>query len=164
MVRKTNSMRYLEARRIPYHAYGFSSDIRSAEDAARAMGVPACAVYKTLVVGREHGRPLLVMIPGDRALDLKRLARAVGEKKLHMATHREAECLTGLEVGGISALSLIQKGFEVYADASIAEQSDVHVSAGCRGINLRLRAEDLLRVTQARVAPLTGPTDGESAP
>ena len=163
-VRKTNSMRYLEAKRIPYHAYEFSRDIRSADDAAQAMGVPPCAVYKTLVVTREHGRPLLVMMPGDRALDLKRLARAVGEKKLHMATHREAESLTGLEVGGISPLGLLHKGFEVFADAAIAQQPEVHVSAGCRGLNLRLRADDLLKVTQARLAPLAVPTQKETGP
>ena len=120
------------------------------------MGVPPDHVFKTLVVLRERGRPLLALVPGPRALDLKLLAKAAGEKKLHMATHKEAEALTGLEVGGISALALLNKGFEVYADESIRSLSEVYVSAGQRGINLSLRPQDLLQVTHAKVAPLSG--------
>jgi len=147
---KTNAMRLLDARRIWYEAHEFSPDIHSAEGVAEALGVPAAQVFKTLVVIRERGRPLLVMIPGGTELDLKLLAQATGEKSLRMATHREAESLTGLQVGGISALSLLDKGFEVYADESILALREVYVSAGRRGINLRLRADDLLQVTKAR--------------
>ena len=156
MKQKTNSMRLLESHRIAYRVHEFSSEIRSAEDAAQVMGAPPDQVYKTLVVLRERGRPLLVLVPGPKALDLKLLAKAAGEKKLHMATHKEAEALTGLEVGGISALALLNKGFEVYADESIRSLSEVYVSAGQRGINLSLRPQDLLQVTRAKVAPVTG--------
>ena len=149
-------MRLLESRRIAYQVHEFSSEIRSAEDAAQVMGAPPDHVFKTLVVLRERGRPLLVLIPGSKALDLKLLAKAAGEKKLHMATHKEAEALTGLEVGGISALALLNKGFEVYADEAILALSEVYVSAGSRGINLSLRPQDLLQVTRAKVAPVTG--------
>mgnify|MGYP005845843769 CR=1 FL=1 len=155
MKQKTNSMRLLEARKIPYEAHEFSPEIRSAEDAAQVLHVPANQVYKTLVVIRERGRPLLVMVPGNKSLDLKLLAKQVGEKKLRMATHREAEALTGLEVGGISALSLLNKGFEIYADAEITTLCKVYISAGCRGINLGLHPSDLLQVTQARLVKLT---------
>lgn len=155
MKQKTNSMRLLEARKIPYEAYEFSPEIRSAEDAAQALHVPAHQVYKTLVVIREHGRPLLIMVPGNKSLDLKLLAKQLGEKKLRMATHREAETLTGLEVGGISALSLLNKGFEIYADNEITTLSRVYVSAGCRGINLGLHPNDLIQVTRARLVKLS---------
>lgn len=156
MRQKTNSMRLLEARKITYEAHEFSPEIRSAEDAAQVLHVPAHQVYKTLVVIRERGRPLLVMVPGDKSLDLKLLAKQVGEKKLRMATHREAETLTGLEVGGISALSLLNKGFEIYADEEITALSKVYISAGCRGINLSLHPNDLLQVTRARLVKLSG--------
>jgi Cys-tRNA(Pro)/Cys-tRNA(Cys) deacylase len=155
MKSKTNSMRLLESRHIPYQVHEFSTEIRSAEDAAQVMGAPPDHVYKTLVVLRERGRPLLVIVPGNKALDLKLLAKSAGEKKLHMATHKEAEALTGLEVGGISALALLNKGFDVYADESIRSLSEVYVSAGTRGINLSLRPQDLLQVTRARVAAVS---------
>jgi Cys-tRNA(Pro)/Cys-tRNA(Cys) deacylase len=153
---KTNSMRLLESRHIAYQVHEFSSEIRSAEDAAQVMGAPPDHVFKTLVVLRERGRPLLVMVPGNKALDLKLLAKAAGEKKLHMATHKEAEALTGLEVGGISALALLNKGLDVYADEAILSLPQVYVSAGQRGINLSLRPQDLLQVTRARVAAACG--------
>ena len=151
MKQKTNSMRFLESQRVAYRTHEFSPEIRSAADLATALGVPAAQVFKTLVVLRERGRPLLVMIPGDRSLNLKALAKAVGEKKLSMAAHREAEALTGLEVGGISALALMHKGFQVYADKGMLDFPEVYVSAGTRGTNLGLSPQDLIRVTRARV-------------
>ena len=151
MKQKTNSMRFLESQRVAYRTHEFSPEIRSAADLATALGVPAAQVFKTLVVLRERGRPLLVMIPGDRSLNLKALAKAVVEKKLSMAAHREAEALTGLEVGGISALALMHKGFQVYADKGMLDFPEVYVSAGTRGTNLGLSPQDLIRVTRARV-------------
>lgn len=156
MVEKTNAMRVLDARRVPYDVVTFSPDIHSAEGVAEVTGVPPSEVYKTLVVSRERGKPLLVMIAGDRELDHKRLARAVGEKKLKMATHRQAEELTGLQVGGISPLALLNRGFEVYVDCPATELSHVYVSAGRRGIDLRVSVEDLIAITKAKVIEVTG--------
>ena len=148
---KNNAIRMLEARGVPYETYTFPPEIQSAEGVAQVVGLPASQVYKTLVVMRKQGKPLLVMIAGDRELDLKRLAKAVGEKKLRMATYNEAESLTGLEVGGISALALLNRGFNVYIDRAATKLKRVLVSAGCRGINLRMKVEDLIRVTRAKV-------------
>ncbi|MCR4405527.1 MAG: aminoacyl-tRNA deacylase [Anaerolineae bacterium] len=156
MVEKTNAMRVLDAHKVPYEIITFSPDIHSAEGVAEAVGISPAEVYKTLVVSREHGKPLLVMIAGDRELDLKRMARAVGEKKLKMATYRQAEELTGLQVGGISPLALLNRGFEVYIDRPATELSHVYVSAGRRGINLRVPVKDLIAITKAKVVEATG--------
>lgn len=144
-------MRMLEAHEVPYETHTFPPEIHSAEGVAQVVGVPVSQVYKTLVVVRKRGNPLLVMIAGDRELDLKRLARAVGEKRLRMASYKEAESLTGLQVGGISALSLLSRGFEVYIDQAATRLQRVLVSAGCRGVNLGMATEDLIRVTEAKV-------------
>jgi Cys-tRNA(Pro)/Cys-tRNA(Cys) deacylase len=157
---KTNAMRMLEARKVPFETYTFDPDIHSANGVAEALGLPAHQVYKTLVVVRPRGKPLLVLMAGDRELDLKRLARAVGEKKLSMASYREAEFLTGLQVGGISALALVNRGFDMYIDR--ADTSHVLVSAGCRGINLMLSVEDLIRITRAKVIEATTEAAGLS--
>jgi len=148
---KTNTMRMLDARGVSYETYTFPPDTHSAEGVAQVVDVPVGQVYKTLVVVRKRGKPLLVMIAGHRELNLKRLAKAVGEKKLRMATCKEAESLTGLEVGGISALALLNRGFDVYIDRTATKLKRVLVSAGCRGINLGIAVEDLLRVTKAKV-------------
>ncbi|HOG46671.1 MAG TPA: aminoacyl-tRNA deacylase [Anaerolineae bacterium] len=153
---RTNVLRLLEARQVPYQAFSYSDEIHSAEGVAEAIGVPAEQVFKTLVVLRERGRPLLVLLPGGRQLDLRLLARGLGEKKLRMATQREAEALTGLQVGGISALALLHKGFEVCIDASAQRFQEVYVSAGQRGLNVRLPVADLVRLTNARLVEAGG--------
>lgn len=146
---RTNAMRALDARGVAYDVIAFPADVRSAVGVAASAHVPAREVFKTLVVVRPKGRPLLVMAPGDRAVDLKRLARSVGEKRLAMATHAEAESLTGLQTGGISALALLGRPFDVVIDAAARDLSHVLVSAGKRGINLRLAVSDLVDATGA---------------
>ena len=157
---KTNAMRMLEANHVPYQAYYFSPEIHSADGVAVALGLPTSHVYKTLVVLRERGRPLLVIVAGDREVDMRRLARSLGEKAVKLAPKREAEHLTRLQVGGISALALLDRGFEVFLDRPALELEIILVSAGQRGINLQLRVEDLVRITGARIIDAT--SDGVS--
>ncbi len=152
-MQKTNAMRVLDARKIPYDVCEYSDDIHATDGVAAALGVSESLVYKTLVVLPEApGRkPMLVIVPGPREISLRQLAKEIGEKSLRMATQKEAESLTGLKVGGISALALLNRGFAIHIDASAAELDTVYVSAGQRGINLRVKAADLIRVTGARV-------------
>jgi len=154
MSTKTNSMRVLDSRKVAYQVYEYSSDIHSAVEAAQAIGQPAGRVFKTLVVMREvlRAKPLLVMTPGDHELDLRALARSTGDKKLRMATQKEAESLTGLLVGGIGALALLNRGFEIWIDSAAKAHERICVNAGQRGVMLELRVDDLVRVTGARWA------------
>jgi Cys-tRNA(Pro)/Cys-tRNA(Cys) deacylase len=159
---KTNAARLLEARGVPHRVrvYDPARVFHSAEEAADLLGVPGASVLKTLVVLREapgRAKPLLVLVPSDRHVDLKRLAQALGEKRLRMATQREAERLTGLKVGGISALAVRAGVFEVLVDASAATWERIHVSAGVRGVDLELAVTDLLAVTGGRLVPTSGP-------
>lgn len=149
---KTQAMRALEGKRIPYEALTYPDDMRDAEEIAIMLDLPPEQVFKTLVVlPPESGKkPMLVMLPADRQLDLKKLAAATGAKKLKMATHREAEELTGLQVGGISAVGLLNKGFAVLIDQSAQAQSRVCISADKRGLQLRLAVADLIKLTNAR--------------
>ena len=152
MARKLNSMRALEQAQIPYEALTFPESIHSAVGVAQHLGIPASVVYKTLVVERPAGRrPLLVLVAADRTLNLKRLAACLGEKRLHMARHADAERLTGLQVGGISALALLGKGFPTYLDRPVLELESVVVSAGRPGVDLRLGVGDFIRITGAQV-------------
>jgi Cys-tRNA(Pro)/Cys-tRNA(Cys) deacylase len=77
-----------------------------------------------------------------------------------MAAHKEAETLTGLQVGGISALALLNRPFDVFIDRPATQLSHVLVSAGKRGINLRLTVADLIRITRARVIEATAEAGG----
>ena len=154
---KTNAMRALDSRGIDYDVLTFSPSIHSADGIAEALGIPLAQVYKTLVVLGTRERVMLFIVPGDRSLDTKRAARAAGEKKVRMAPHKVAEAVTGLQVGGISALALLDRPFDVFLDSSAAQLDRILVSAGKRGVNLRLAVDDLLRVTGARLAEVAAP-------
>ncbi|HLZ21090.1 MAG TPA: aminoacyl-tRNA deacylase [Ktedonobacterales bacterium] len=158
---KTNAMRALDARRVPYTTFTYAETIHSADTVAALLGVPAGHVFKTLVVIADGTRHLLIVTPGDRELDLRLVARAVGAKSARMALQRDAERLTGLKVGGISPLALLDKRFEVYLDAPGARLDELYINGGQRGINLRLKVVDLLAVTNARVIVAT-PDPGQS--
>ena len=149
---KTNAMRVLDQRKIAYEVHEYSPEIHSAVEAAQVMGRSPECVYKTLVVMREalRAKPLLVMVPGDRELDLRVLAKSTSDKKLRMAAQKEAESLTGLLVGGIGALALLNRGFETWIDSAAQAHERICVNAGQRGINLELRVDDLMKVTGAR--------------
>jgi Cys-tRNA(Pro)/Cys-tRNA(Cys) deacylase len=150
---RNNVTRLLDSRKVAYQVFELPPEKYSAEETAELLNIPAAHVYKTLVVLREaHGKkPLLVMAPAGRELSLKALAASLGEKKLKMATQREAEDLTGLQVGGISALALLNRGFDICLDRTAPALPYIHISAGQRGANLRLDAKDLIALTRARL-------------
>jgi len=102
-------------------------------------------------------KPILVVLPGTRIVDLKLVATAVGEKKVTLPTEREAEAITGLLAGGISPLALINKGFSVVIDVSAQDFTEIHISGGQRGLNIKVGVEDLLELTKARFAAVTRP-------
>jgi Cys-tRNA(Pro)/Cys-tRNA(Cys) deacylase len=86
---------------------------------------------------------------------LKKLAAVVGEKKVFLTTQTEAEMLTKLQVGGISPLALINRGFQVVIDQSAQSHREVHVSGGQCGLNIRLPVVDLQKLTNARLAEIS---------
>ena len=159
-----NVTRMLDKRGIPYTAYALPPEKLGAVETARRLGVPAERVFKTIVVVRPAGgKPILAVVPGTARVDPKALAKAVGEKKVRLATQKEAERLTGLQVGGISPLALLNRGFQVWLDERALAFDEIHVSGGQRGLNIRLRVKDLIALCRARVAPISHP-EGEDVP
>lgn len=150
--RKLNSVRLLEARKIPHEIYRYDARIRDAQDVAEAVGMPADTVFKTLVAQVPFQRkPVLVLLPCNRTLNLKRLAKALGAKKAALASHADAEKLTGLQVGGISPLALPHKRWQVYLDRRALEQSHLVISAGERGTQARLATRALIDLVSCEI-------------
>lgn len=148
---RLNSLRLLEAQGVPHVVRTFPDTLHSADAVADHFGLPHDRVYKTLVALLPDGRPILVMLAGNRQIDTKKLARAIAVKDIRMAAHAEAERLTGLLTGGISALALTHKRFPVYLDRTAEDLPGgrILVSAGRRGVNVELAVADLVRVTGA---------------
>ena len=110
-------------------------------------------VFKTIVVAREgQGKPILALTPGPAEVDLKALAKAVGEKKLVLPTEREAERLTGLQAGGISPLALLNRGFQVVIDETAQLFDEIYISGGQRGLDILLPVQALVDLTNAAYA------------
>ena len=159
-----NVTRFLESRKVSFTAFKTPDQKLGALETARILDVPPEIVFKTIVVTREKPKkPLLAVVPGTSNVDLKLLAAALGEKKVYFPTEREAEQLTGLQVGGISPLALINRGFQVVLDSSAQKFPEIHISGGQRGINIKLPVSDLVKLTNARVYAIShesnAPTD-----
>lgn len=153
---KLNSMRLLEANNIPYEAIEYDSSIKDAVQVAEAVGTPPFMVYKTLIVQSVvTNNPMIVMIASENQLNLKKMAAAAGEKKVKMAKQADAEKMTGLQVGGISALMLTDKNWPVYIDQAATELQNIVISAGQRGTQLRLPLMPLLNLLGAKIAEVS---------
>lgn len=155
-MKPNNVTRMLDARGVLYTAFELPREKLGAVEAAEILGVSAELVYKTIVVTREgRGKPILALVPGSGEVDLKALAKALGEKKVSLPTERTAEQLTGLQAGGISPLALLNRGFQVVLDASAQNHSEIYISAGQRGMNLRLPTSALISLTKASLAEIS---------
>ena len=124
-------------------------------EAADGVGLSPDEVFKTLVA-RVDGRLVTAVVPVSGTLDLKALAAALAGKKAAMAEPADAERATGYVVGGISPLGQRSR-LPVVVDESALAQDAVYVSAGRRGLQVRLAPADLVRVSGARTAPLRRP-------
>lgn len=150
-----NVTRLLDNRKISYSAHEFPQEKLGAEEVAQLLGVSPAIVYKSIVlIRRGAGKPILAVVPGNKEVDLKALAQAAGEKKVSPATQSEAERLTRLQAGGISPLALVNRGFEIWIDQSALAHPAIYISGGERGLNIRLAAEDLIKLTGGRTAQI----------
>ncbi|MEH0109799.1 Cys-tRNA(Pro) deacylase [Tersicoccus sp. MR15.9] len=121
-------------------------------EAATALGVEPARVFKTLLV--DTGAGLAVgIVPVDTTLDLKKMAAALGAKRVRMADVKDAERVTGYVAGGISPLGQ-RRALPTVLDASATGHATVLVSGGRRGFDVELAPDDLAALTKATVAPL----------
>ena len=158
MTTRNNVTRLLDSHQIPYTTYELPQAKLGAQETARLLNVPAEQVFKTIVVTRlERGKPILAVVQGNKEVDLKALAKVLNEKKLNLATEREAERLTGLQAGGISPLALLKRGFQVVIDASAIRYQEIHISGGQRGLNICLPVTALISLTNASLAEISNP-------
>ena len=145
----------LHAAGVPYSVHRYDHDPRAesyGREAVEALGLDPGAVFKTLVA-EVDGAPTLAVVPVDRQLDLRALAAAAGGKRAAMSDQSDAERVTGYVVGGISPVGT-KRRLQVFVDASAMELSAMNVSAGQRGLEVEIAPEDLLAVTNGRVAPI----------
>ncbi|MDA0350904.1 MAG: Cys-tRNA(Pro) deacylase [Chloroflexi bacterium] len=141
---------------IPYEIATYDHDPRAAAyglEAAEVLGIAPGRVFKTLVAKLDGQRLATAIVPVDRQLDLKALARALGARRAEMAPPAEAERSTGYVVGGISPLGQ-KRRLATALDASANDHETIYVSAGRRGLEIVLAPADLATLTEAVVASI----------
>jgi Cys-tRNA(Pro)/Cys-tRNA(Cys) deacylase len=153
---RTNAVRTLEARRIPYQVRAFVADAEhlDARTAARALGLEEERVFKTLVARDEHGQVWVFCIPGPCELNLKKAAAAVDAKRVAMVHLAELQALTGYIRGACSPIGM-KRAFPTFIDESALLFEGISVSAGQRGVQILIDARDLAAVIGARFGDLT---------
>ena len=155
MTQKTNAVRLLDQLGVSYELreYEVDEEDLTAESVAAKIGLPAEQVFKTLVArGDRHGICMAV-IPGDCEVNLKALAVAANDRKIHLVPMKELFALTGYIRGGVTAMAG-KKDYPVYVDETIELFDIVSVSAGTRGLQILLQPADYLRVTKGTTAPI----------
>jgi Cys-tRNA(Pro)/Cys-tRNA(Cys) deacylase len=151
---KTNAIRILEAAGISHTVYTYSAGDGRIDAAAVAekLGKNLSEFFKTLLT--RGGRNIYVFcIPGSEELDLKKAAKAAGEKKIDLTAVRELVPLTGYVRGGCSPVGM-KKHYPLFIDACARDRERIIVSGGAIGIQVSLAPGDLLSVTGARYADL----------
>lgn len=153
---KTNAIRIIEQQKIPYKEYEFawSEDHLSAESVTEKLGVTEGKIFKTLVaVGNKTG-PVVAVIPGEKELNLKKIAAVSGNKKVEMLHLRDLEETTGYIRGGCSPIGM-KKLFPTYIAQEANEFKEIIVSAGRRGVQIELAPEAILKITKGKMADIT---------
>ena len=149
-MQKTNVMRLLDTAGIRYSVreYAVDESDLSALHAAELIGIPAEQVFKTLVLQGGSGIYAVCCIPAAAELDLKKTARAAGEKNMDLVPVKNIQPLTGYVRGGCSPMGM-KKQYPTYLDETAQLFDTISVSAGERGVQVILSPEDLARFINA---------------
>ena len=151
---KTNAMRILDRMKIPYQAHTYECDeFVDALKIADQLQLPYEKVYKTLVTVGNSRNYFVFVIPIHKELDLKKAARAVGEKSLSMIHVKEIQQVTGYIRGGCTAVGM-KKQYATVIDSSAEGWETIVVSGGRIGSQIELAPGDLAKASGARFAPV----------
>ncbi len=146
---KTNAVRLLDTLKVAYslHAVAVDEQDLSAVRVAQDLGEPVQTVYKTLVARGDKQGVFMVCIMADAELDLKKAAKATGNKSVTMVALKEVLPLTGYMRGGCSPLAT-KKSYAVYVDEHAILEEYIYINGGQRGLQIRINPHDLIQAVQ----------------
>lgn len=151
-IKKTNAARILDKKKISYELIPYQVDENDlgAIHVAKSLNEPIEQVFKTILVHGDKTGYLICVIPGDLEVDLKGAAKVSGNKKIDTVPLKDLTPLTGYVRGGCSPLGL-KKLFPIFIHETATQFSFIYISAGQRGLQLKMAPEDLINATQAKV-------------
>ena len=157
MSNKTNAVRLLDTAGINYELREYEVDEQdvSAEHVAETLGLPLETLYKTLVLKGNKDAYIVAVIPGNAHLDLKKLAKASGNKNCEMLPMKDLLTVTGYIRGGCSPIGM-KKQFPTFIEEAAQLETLIAVSAGKRGLQMVLNPVDLANIAHADWSDLIG--------
>ena len=152
-IEKTNAARLLDKAGIAYSLipYEFDENDLAAQHVADSLGQDIARVFKTLVLHGDKSGYIVCVIPGDKEVDLKALAKVSGNKKVEMIPMKDLLQVTGYIRGGCSPIGM-KKRFPTYFHSTAIDHDRIYVSAGVRGLQIEISPEDLIGFVSATVA------------
>ena len=151
---KTNVMRVLDGKKIPYESYSYTPDATmSGEEIAGILGENPTKVFKTLVTQGKSGAYYVFVVPVKEELDLKKAAYASGEKAVSMIKQKELLSLTGYVHGGCSPIGM-KKQLPTFIHKTARQLDKIFVSAGKVGLQIELAPDDLINVAGCKEADI----------
>lgn len=150
---KTNAMRIIEKEGVEYKVHTYDGGVLSGVEVAEVLAEDVDIVYKTLLTTAGPGKFYVFVIPVAAELDLKKAAKAAGEKAVEMLPQKQLLPTTGYIHGGCSPVGM-KKLFTTFFDSS-AEDKVIFVSGGKVGMQVELACADLLRITNGKLADIT---------
>lgn len=149
---KTNAMRILDKNKIEYEMVTYEcKEFIDGVHSAEISGIPAEISYKTLVMQGKSASFYVFVVPVSSSVDLKKAAKAVGEKSIAMIPTKDITKITGYVRGGCSPIGM-KKQFLTIIDASAQELEQIGISGGRIGLSILLSPKDLIQVTAAKYA------------
>ena len=150
---KTNVARLLDKAGIKYNLipYEFDENDLAAQHVADSLGQDIAQVFKTLVLRGDKSGHIVCVIPGDKEVDLKALAKVSGNKKVEMIAMKDLLAVTGYIRGGCSPIGM-KKRFPTYFHSTANDHGVIYVSAGVRGLQIEINPKDLISYVDAVVA------------
>lgn len=144
-IEKTNAARLLDKARIPYKLipYEFDENDLAAQHVADSLGQDIARVFKTLVLHGDRTGHIVCVVPGNAEVDLKALAKASGNKKVEMIAMKELLPLTGYIRGGCTPIGM-KKPYPTWIHHTATNFPFIYISAGQRGLQLKLNPDDLM--------------------
>jgi Cys-tRNA(Pro)/Cys-tRNA(Cys) deacylase len=144
-IEKTNAARLLDRARIAYNLipYEFDENDLAAQHVADSLGQDIAKVFKTLVLHGDRTGYIVCVIPGDKEVELKALAKVSGNKKVEMIPMKELLGVTGYIRGGCSPIGM-KKRFPTYFHSTAADHDVIYVSAGVRGLQIEINPNELI--------------------
>ena len=152
-IEKTNAARLLDKAGLKYDLipYEFDENDLAAQHVADSLGQDIAQVFKTLVLRGDKSGHIVCVIPGDKEVDLKALAKVSGNKKVEMIAMKDLLAVTGYIRGGCSPIGM-KKRFPTYFHSTANDHEIIYVSAGVRGLQIEINPKDLISYVDALVA------------